>query len=515
MIKNIFKIEASFDDLLSTYRTRADKIMVKMNIFLFTVCLALSPINDTYVSFFLVALPTLFLSYSLMRQYPGELITRIFMACSFMAYTGLIIHQTAGDIEAHFSAFGLIGILLYYRDWRTIAGATLFIYLHHLILGYAQTLGSPVYVFDEGSFWSLFGIHVAYFLPFVGMMSYLSIWLRREAYEEQHVIALAQEIAQGNLIQTDTISSIDNDTPLISAVVMMKNRLLDLLKVIPVPAAVIRIDTDSIVNINTAWSRVLGPIDDTKMSNSNIWVEPDTWKILLEKLHEANSKLLDKAEVTLVRSDGVPLLCEVSLILHEDIKPVMAILTLEDITQRREAERTMHRLAFRDLLTDLPNRASLKRELELAQDNWKTKNIPFAIAMLDLDGFKPVNDTYGHDAGDKVLRVVAARLVSAKRNQDFIARVGGDEFVVVLHNCQSIDDAEEISEQFIQALIRPIELDENATNVKVGTSIGVTQVKGSADTEVMMKEADIALYMAKKSGKNQVKKYRSAEKAEL
>ncbi|MGD1703191.1 ATP-binding protein [Dapis sp. BLCC M229] len=165
--------------------------MVGMNFFLLNVCLALAPLQGTFVAVLFVGLPTLLLSIWLMRQHPGTLVARLFMGCGFMIYTGLIIHQNGGMTEAHFSAFGLIGVLLYYRDWRTIVAATVFIYLHHLVLGYTQTLGLPIYVFANSHFWLMFSIHVAYFLPFVGMMAYLAIWLRREGYENlQDVKAL-------------------------------------------------------------------------------------------------------------------------------------------------------------------------------------------------------------------------------------------------------------------------------------------------------------------------------------
>ncbi len=190
---NILRAEATFDPLLQPYRERADRIMVGMNAFLLFTCLTLAPLRSTFVAVLFIGLPTLLLSVWLMRQYPATLATRLFMGCGFMIYTGLIIHQNGGMTEAHFSAFGLIGVLLYYRDWRTIVAATVFIYLHHLVLGYAQTLGLPIYVFANSHFWLMFSIHVAYFLPFVGMMAYLAIWLRREGCENlQDVNALKE-----------------------------------------------------------------------------------------------------------------------------------------------------------------------------------------------------------------------------------------------------------------------------------------------------------------------------------
>ena len=185
VVLKILANEAAFDPLLRPYRERADHVMLGMNVFLTLVCLALAPLHHTWIAVFSVGLPTLLLSFWLVRQFPAGLITRLFNASSFMIYTGLIIHQNGGVTEAHFSAFGLIGVLLYYRDWRTIVVATVSIYLHHLVFGYAQTQGSPIYVFASPDFWRMFIVHLIYFLPFVGMMSYLSVWLRQEGYGNQ------------------------------------------------------------------------------------------------------------------------------------------------------------------------------------------------------------------------------------------------------------------------------------------------------------------------------------------
>ena len=189
---NWFQQESAYEDRLRPYRVRADRIMVTMNVFLTLVCLAIAPLQNTWTVALLIAVPTLLLSYWLMRHHSGELITRIVVACAFMTYTSLIIHQSNGDIEANFSAFGLIGVLLYYRDWRTIFAATVFIYLQHLVMGYAQTLGYPIYVFDQNQFWPTLALHVAYFLPFVFTMGYLSVWLRRDGIE----LLIAKENAE-------------------------------------------------------------------------------------------------------------------------------------------------------------------------------------------------------------------------------------------------------------------------------------------------------------------------------
>lgn len=509
---NVFRNEAEFDSLLSPYRERADRIMVGMNVFLLLICLAIAPLRDTWAAVMLIGVPTLLLSIWLARTHTGELITRIFMGCAFMAYTGLIIHQTGGDIEAHFSAFGLIGVLLYYRDWRTIVAATVFIYLHHLILGYAQTLGAPIYVFDDQRFWLLFGLHVAYFLPFIAMMVYLSVWLRREGYEAQHVINLAQQIMQGNLVESGHVTAEERMMPLISAVLLMKNRLLDLLRVLPAPAAVIRIDTNSIVNVNEAWERIFGPLQkNANFGQCPIWANQQSWAELLARLHRTENHLLNKVEVKLIGSNGTPLLCELSVILHNDTSPVMAILSVDDITERRRAEQVMHRLAYRDMLTELPNRTSLQIELERAVQDWHNLETPFAVMMLDLDGFKPVNDTYGHDAGDEVLKIVGQRIRQINRGSDFAARLGGDEFVILLRNCPALEQAVQVGERFLETISRPMKLDKITTAIQIGGSAGISHIgQGAASAEEMLKQADIALYEAKAAGKNRVTSYRQS-----
>jgi diguanylate cyclase (GGDEF)-like protein len=506
MIGTPFRQEAAFDALLRPYRERADRIMVGMNLFLLGVCLAVAPLRATYVEVLLIGLPTLLLSSWLARHYAGELATRLFMACGFMVFTGLLIHQTGGDIEAHFAAFGLVGVLLYYRDWRTIAAATLFIYLHHLVLGYAQTLGAPIYVFDDRRFWLLFGLHVAYFLPFVAMMGYLSVWLRREGYESQHVIDLAQRIVQGHLLISEEEPR-GGSTPLISAVRQMKLRLLDLLRVMPVAAAVIRIDSEQVVNVNEAWLRTLGPlaVQGGRFGESPIWADPATWAALLDRLRATSEKLLDKVEVVLRRTDGTPILCELSLILHDEMVPVMAILTVEDITLRRQSEKTMQRLAFTDMLTELPNRARLYQAFHEALALWENQGTAFAFVALDLDGFKPVNDTYGHDVGDELLRIIAARFQHALREGDVLGRMGSDEFGAVLNDCRDSEAAAQVAQRFVDAVARPFYLKDGAAVIQLGISAGVVHVSQCVDNpQRMPKGADEALYRAKAAGKNQV-----------
>ena len=507
MLRALSLAEDRYDALLKPYRERADGIMLGMNVFLLVVCLGLAPLRETWAAVALIGVPTLVLAALLARQAAGSLLTRLYMACAFMAFTGLIIHQSGGDIEGHFAAFGLIGVLLYYRDWRTIAAATLFIYLHHLVLGFAQTRGVAVYVFDTELFWSTLAIHVAYFLPFVAMMGYLSIWLRREAYEAQHVIELAGQIMHGDLMKTPDVGAHSLRMPLISAVVSMRDRLLDLMRVLPVPAVIVRMDTQVVVAVNHSWEAQCAPIPNgqTPFGSCPVWPDPANWHELLAGMYSRGERILDKVEVTMARRDGTPALCELSLILLEDAVPVMAIVTAEDITQRRQAELEMQRLAYRDMLTDLPNRASLQHKLEAALRQHAEKGVPFAVLMMDLDGFKPINDTLGHDAGDEALRIIGQRIRHINRGTDFAARLGGDEFVVLLPGCGSAEEAAVVARRFLKAIAAPIGLEGAGEVVDVGASAGVAHSEhGAVTVDQILKQADSALYRAKRAGRGTV-----------
>ncbi|HEX2879393.1 MAG TPA: diguanylate cyclase [Polyangiaceae bacterium] len=169
----------------------------------------------------------------------------------------------------------------------------------------------------------------------------------------------------------------------------------------------------------------------------------------------------------------------------------------------REAEGRLQRLALYDALTELPNRVLLLDRMDKALTQTRRRApYGFGVMMLDLDGFKQINDTIGHEAGDQVLAEVARRLNDAVRPGDTVARMGGDEFAVLLADLQSVSAAEQICRRIIERVNRPIPLgDREAT---VGVSIGFALCdRGQANRDTLLRDADTAMYCAKASGKNQ------------
>lgn len=195
--------------------------------------------------------------------------------------------------------------------------------------------------------------------------------------------------------------------------------------------------------------------------------------------------------------------------------------TVQDITQAATAQKEIHDLAYFDLVTGLPNRAQLRESLTHTLRMSERSNSEFALLFLDLDHFKQVNDTLGHDAGDDLLLQVSRRLSNVLRDSDIlgkpesvddadgddpgskgtVARIGGDEFVVLLSNINRAEDAARVAERIGQAVSAPYTISD--IEVAVTTTIGISVYPADGqDAETLMKHADVAMYHAKENGRN-------------
>lgn len=178
-----------------------------------------------------------------------------------------------------------------------------------------------------------------------------------------------------------------------------------------------------------------------------------------------------------------------------------AVVTFIDISDRLRAEETIRHMATHDTLTDLPTRRLYRDRLTMAMRRSRRNGLSVAVLFIDLDGFKSVNDTYGHDSGDAVLREVAGRLGRVVRDTDTVARAGGDEFLIVLADLQSRDSAAAVAAKLIESLSLPINL--NDRQAIVGASIGIALFPADGtDVDSLVKRADEAMYEVKRAGKN-------------
>lgn len=181
-----------------------------------------------------------------------------------------------------------------------------------------------------------------------------------------------------------------------------------------------------------------------------------------------------------------------------------AVVTHLDITGRKQAETTLKRRATHDPLTGLPNRVLLTDRLSQALARASRSGQNVGIMFCDLDGFRDINNKHGHLAGDKLLVTIAKRLRAVCRSTDTVARVSGDEFVIVLEDVQNESEIEEVSKRVIDALSEPVNLDE--ATVETGTSIGLIMSPGVSRAGVrtienVIRDADSAMYAAKESGR--------------
>jgi diguanylate cyclase (GGDEF)-like protein len=178
------------------------------------------------------------------------------------------------------------------------------------------------------------------------------------------------------------------------------------------------------------------------------------------------------------------------------------------VSARDEALAHINKLAHTDPLTDLPNRRLLVKYFEKFMTSTVRHNSQGALLLIDLDGFKSLNDQFGHDAGDHVLIEISKRIKSVTREEDVAARLGGDEFVVLIHhldrNEQKIDKiALHIGKKLVDLVRQPIQF--NDKTLHVGASVGVRLLASEAlDLDAAIKDADIAMYQAKESGKGRV-----------
>jgi len=171
---------------------------------------------------------------------------------------------------------------------------------------------------------------------------------------------------------------------------------------------------------------------------------------------------------------------------------------VRDVTERKKMQEHIRHLAYHDPLTDLPNRTMFNRHLDhaLAQANRHGRNL--AVLFIDLDRFKNINDTLGHDAGDRLLQEMARRLSATLRAGDLVARLGGDEFVVLI---EESSDVTQVARHILAALVREYMLDGQLVHITASIGISCCPADGQ-DAFSLMKNADIAMYRAKESGKN-------------
>jgi diguanylate cyclase (GGDEF)-like protein/PAS domain S-box-containing protein/hemerythrin-like metal-binding protein len=263
------------------------------------------------------------------------------------------------------------------------------------------------------------------------------------------------------------------------------------------------------IEVNDAWCNMFGYSREEVSSQRLTWqkiTHPDD----IEKGASLVRKLLSgevadfKVEKRYIRKDGEELWGSEQMSLVRDDKgaPEYCISAIQDVTERKQAEQQINFMAYHDKLTGLPNRALLFDRLSQAMSQAKRDAKHLALLFVDLDEFKDINDKYGHEAGDSVLRTAGQRFLACVRAVDTVSRFGGDEFVVLLGNLDEPQQAKGVAEKIVQAFAQSLALPDGR-ECYVGASVGISifPEHGSA-MDNLLTAADRAMYESKRRGKN-------------
>jgi diguanylate cyclase (GGDEF)-like protein/PAS domain S-box-containing protein len=323
-----------------------------------------------------------------------------------------------------------------------------------------------------------------------------SLKLNRPATGHWRPDALDHVVAATNLMREEIIS-------FSQALQSSSQRLEDIIRTSPLV-----IYTRDLSQIVTGWNpaaeKMFGWRENEVIGNILPIVPKDKMKEFEElTFRMLSGDVLDRIEQVRQRRDGSLLHVSMSCAPLRDANQVVTgyLTILADMTEQKLAEKKIEFLAYHDALTGLPNRLLLQDRFEQAKAHAIRSNTHLALLFLDLDNFKVINDSMGHDAGDTLLKQIASRLSKCVRETDTISRQGGDEFLILLSDLTMADDTAPVLVKIIEQLQLPFQSEgqEIATSVSMGVTIFP---QDGTSFEVLLKKADMAMYQAKEDGRN-------------
>lgn len=280
------------------------------------------------------------------------------------------------------------------------------------------------------------------------------------------------------------------------------------------PVAIVELDLDGVVRLwNPAAERIFGWSAAEVVGGLNPVAAEEEYGATLQRLDDAP---LVREPARRRRRDVSPVDLEMSasVLRDEEGRPFGYLGVYADVTERIALERELRTAAYIDALTGLANRADFGERLERAAATGGA-----TVLLLDLDGFKSVNDSAGHAAGDRVLVEVGRRIEATCRDGDLVARLGGDEFVVLLDGRTAVETAtsdeavEALAERLVNVLAQPIDVEPRV--VRLGTSIGVARLRGAGTADDLLRDADVAMYAAKAQGKGRYRVFEPRLRSDL
>ncbi len=274
------------------------------------------------------------------------------------------------------------------------------------------------------------------------------------------------------------------------------------------------IDLDfNIIRINNVLLDLIGITKEEAIGKKCYEVFPgsncNTNQCPLVRIKSGEQRIECEIEKNVLNRENVPFMLTVTPYKKPNEELIGIVEVFKDITERKNYEETIKSLAFYDSLTGLPNRIYFNEQLDKAIKTGETEGKMIAIMFLDLDGFKYINDTFGHSAGDIMLQKVSQRLKAVSRNS-FLSRISGDEFTLLLSDVNEVKEIDKIAGLILDSFQMPFSLEDNV-KLYLTASIGISiYPTGGKDAETLVKNADIAMYYAKRQGKNSYQYYSRA-----
>lgn len=270
------------------------------------------------------------------------------------------------------------------------------------------------------------------------------------------------------------------------------------------------------IDLTNNWminiSQLYGYPADTEITQTMIiaQIHPEDKHLLTDSLSEAliNKKTTYEQDYRILWTDGSLhwLHLKANISIEEKKKKIVINGSVSDITNKKTSEDKIQYLATHDDLTGLANRAMFISLLENAIATSKKRNRKFSLMMIDLDRFKVINDTLGHEIGDFILKEISQRISSLTSPGDVVARLGADQFIVLLQEVENKESVRFLAKKMLEKIWKPIETEDQDT--RISASIGITMYPQDGDTEkVLMQNAEVSMYCAKDSGKNNYQFY--------
>jgi diguanylate cyclase (GGDEF)-like protein/PAS domain S-box-containing protein len=409
---------------------------------------------------------------------PSRRVRAVVASLGLLTASAMTVHLAHGATEAHFHFFVMIVVIALYEDWAPFLLSVAYVVAQHGVMG---TLDRGAVYDHPGHPWSVAAVHGGFMIA--AGLACVATWRLNAAVREQAADALA--------LARESESRFRNgfeNAPLGIALIDASGGRLG-----PVCAV------NQALALTTGRSgAALQGVDLDRLVHHD---DVERVRVELERLARGETGV-HRGEARCLHASGRPVHAMINAtLLHNDDQPAHVLAHIEDITARKELERELERLADHDSLTGLVNRRRFAAELERHVAEAQRDDSHYALLVMDLDGFKDVNDSLGHQAGDELLTTVANVLRRRTRESDLVARTGGDEFAVLLVDTPPAE-AEAIAEALVATLGMSADVVYEQPSCRVSASMGVVTFTGRTawTADRLLAAADMAMYEAGEAG---------------